>query len=56
MAFGTIEKGLALLFGAIIVGIVFTNGKGVSALITSLGTFTNQTVGAFSGNKGFIGG
>jgi hypothetical protein len=50
-----IEKFLILLFGAIIVGIVVTNPKGVNDFFLGIAGFTSKTVGAFSGNQGFAG-
>ncbi len=47
-----LEQFLALLFGAIVVGVVITNPRGVEAIIKGLGEFTSSTVGAFSQFRG----
>ena len=51
----TLEKFFALVFTAIIVGIVVTNPQGVKGIFQGLASFTSGAVGAFSGNKGFGG-
>lgn len=54
-AFDTVEVFLGLLFGAIIVGIIFTNPAGVKGLWEGLADFSGKTVEAFSGKGGFVG-
>lgn len=43
----SLERFLALLFGAIVVGLVITNPSGVKAITSGLAEFTVGTVGAF---------
>lgn len=45
----TVKQYLALLFGAIVVGLVLTNPRGVEAIIQGLASFTGRTVEAFTG-------
>lgn len=47
-----LEQFLALLFGAIVVGIVLTNPRGVQGILQGLSTFTGETVQAFQGFSG----
>ena len=54
-AFDTLEVFLGLLFGAIIVGIIFTNPQGVKALWEGLADFSSKTLEAFAGQGGFVG-
>jgi hypothetical protein len=42
------SKGLALLFGAIVVGLVVSNPRGVEAVLNGLASFSSQTVRAFT--------
>lgn len=42
-----VERFLALLFGAIIVGLLVTNPRGVEGILKGFATFTGETVGAF---------
>ncbi len=42
-----VEQFLALLFGAIVVMLIVTQGSNVSQIITSIGSFTGTTVRAF---------
>ncbi len=48
----TLERFLALLFGAIIVGLVVTNPGGVEKILKGFATFTGETVQAFQGFAG----
>jgi hypothetical protein len=43
----TVERFLALLFGAIVLALVITNPRGVEAILKGFATFTGETVGAF---------
>lgn len=51
----SVEDFIMLFFLAIIIGIVVTNGKGVSALFTGITSLSQGLINAFSGGKGFRG-
>lgn len=51
-----LEQFLALLFGAIVVGLVVSNPEGVKGILQGFASFTGETVQAFSGFGGGIGG
>ena len=42
------KQGLALLFGAIVVGLIVSNPSGVSAILNGLASFSSQTVESFT--------
>jgi hypothetical protein len=44
-----VEIFLTLLFGAIVVMLIVTNGSGVNQALQGLGSFTGNTVSAFRG-------
>ncbi len=52
--FTAVEKFFVLLFGAIVIGIIVTNPRGVRGVFEGLATFTRESVNAFSGGKGFV--
>lgn len=47
----TLERFLALLFGAIVVMLILTNPSGVNAVINGIAKFTTGTVSAFAGAR-----
>jgi len=55
MALGTLEKFFILLFTAIIVGVIVTNGPGVNSFFRGLADLSGRIVNEFSGGKGFAG-
>lgn len=47
-----LEQFLALLFGAIIVGLVLTNARGVADILRGFASFTGETVKSFGEFRG----
>jgi hypothetical protein len=48
----TLERFLGLLFGAIIVGLLISNPRGIEATLRGFAEFTQRTVGAFAQFRG----
>lgn len=48
------ETFLYLLFTAIIIAIMVTNPKGIAGILTGLGNFGGNVVGAFFGGRGVV--